>query len=240
MNFAALAGRLGRVDLKRRVLERYLELASDAAECGRIQTEVHLLRAIEAQEQHNLELADRQIGLALAPRFEKRRGWLNDPKRFASHDETGVVVALANLAWRAHDVEFAYRLFQRYLQLAPTAPDAVEVAKTIERLGEEFRRLGGSLGPDPSTPEEASRNRPKTTLLSTRRVGKADAASDGDVVPEELLPDMAKVVSPTAAPVTPPDASGRMEIVLANGARIIVGADVDAAAFARVVDALTR
>ena len=34
--------------------------------------------------------------------------------------------------------------------------------------------------------------------------------------------------------------AGRMEIVLADGERIIVGADVDAAALARVIKALSR
>ena len=48
--------------------------------------------------------------------------------------------------------------------------------------------------------------------------------------------------SPDAYPVptdtAPTDAGGRMEIVTATGRRIIVGADVDAAALARVVLAL--
>ena len=42
-----------------------------------------------------------------------------------------------------------------------------------------------------------------------------------------------------AAPVAA-RAVGRMEIVLVDGRRIVVGADVDAAALARVVKALSR
>ena len=47
------------------------------------------------------------------------------------------------------------------------------------------------------------------------------------------------------APAAPVEASarvlvGRMEIVLAAGERILVGADVDAAALVRVVKALSR
>jgi transposase len=40
--------------------------------------------------------------------------------------------------------------------------------------------------------------------------------------------------------VSPPIAQGRMEILLANGLRVIVGKDVDAGALARVVGALDR
>jgi transposase len=39
---------------------------------------------------------------------------------------------------------------------------------------------------------------------------------------------------------TPPTPAGRMEIALTGGARVIVGADVDAAALARVVKVLSR
>jgi transposase len=45
---------------------------------------------------------------------------------------------------------------------------------------------------------------------------------------------------PPAVPVATPEPSGRMEIVLAGGERIIVNADVDATALARVVRALAR
>lgn len=48
---------------------------------------------------------------------------------------------------------------------------------------------------------------------------------------------------PTFAPVTveaPGPAGGRMEIVTANGRRLIVGPDVDPAALVRLVEALER
>ena len=45
--------------------------------------------------------------------------------------------------------------------------------------------------------------------------------------------------APRALPI-PPAMPGRMEIVLAGGDRVIVGADVDAAALARVVKVLGR
>jgi hypothetical protein len=46
---------------------------------------------------------------------------------------------------------------------------------------------------------------------------------------------------PTAPlPPVPSATAGRMEIVLAGGDRVLVGADVDSAALARVVEALSR
>ena len=49
-------------------------------------------------------------------------------------------------------------------------------------------------------------------------------------------------ITTEAAPTVPPEYSlaGRMEIVLADGDRIITGKDVDAAALARVVKVLSR
>jgi transposase len=49
-------------------------------------------------------------------------------------------------------------------------------------------------------------------------------------------------IAPEAATTVPPDPSlvGRMEIVLADGDRIIAGKDVDAAALAHVVKVLSR
>ena len=43
-----------------------------------------------------------------------------------------------------------------------------------------------------------------------------------------------------AAPIVLPAAAGRMEIALVGGERIVVGADVDAGALARVLDVLSR
>ena len=54
---------------------------------------------------------------------------------------------------------------------------------------------------------------------------------------------MPAVIGPEAIPATspaPPTPAGRMEIALTGGDRVIVGADVDAAALARVVKALSR
>jgi transposase len=45
---------------------------------------------------------------------------------------------------------------------------------------------------------------------------------------------------PVSVAPEPPGTCGRMEIVLAGGERILIGADVDAGALARVVKALSR
>ncbi len=54
----------------------------------------------------------------------------------------------------------------------------------------------------------------------------------------KLLPVTVAEDGPPAAAVAA--AGGRMEIVLIGGERIVVGADVDAAALARVVGALSQ
>ncbi len=63
-------------------------------------------------------------------------------------------------------------------------------------------------------------------------IGTASAAT---FVPAVIGPGPVPTTSPT-----PPTPAGRMEIALTGGDRVIVGADVDAAALARVVKALSR
>jgi hypothetical protein len=79
-------------------------------------------------------------------------------------------------------------------------------------------------------------------LLFTWRRRDARSATRGGAEPFELLPVR---VSDKRGPAAPVEASarafvGRMEIVLAAGKRILLGADVDTAAFALVVKALSR
>jgi transposase len=56
----------------------------------------------------------------------------------------------------------------------------------------------------------------------------------------KLIPVTVTAAEARAAPVMRPESVGRMEVVLAGGERIIVGADVDGTALARVVRALAR
>ena len=61
----------------------------------------------------------------------------------------------------------------------------------------------------------------------------------GGQEPIEFLP-VTIADAGTAASVKTPSLTCRMEIVLVGGERIVVAADVDAAALARVVKALSR
>jgi polygalacturonase len=72
----------------------------------------------------------------------------------------------------------------------------------------------------------------------TRR--EARSATSGGAEPLALVPVRVEDERAPAAPVAAAGPVGRMEIVLAAGDRILVGADVDAAALARVVKALSR
>jgi transposase len=77
-------------------------------------------------------------------------------------------------------------------------------------------------------------------LFTWRRL-KAQAHAKGEAKLVKLLP-VTVTAAAEAATVSPVARKpiGRMEIVLSGGERIIVGADVDATALARVVRTLAR
>ena len=107
---------------------------------------------------------------------------------------------------------------------------------------EKRRMVSESFTPGASVSEVAQRYGVNANLLFTWRRQNARSAARGGAEPFELLPVR---VSDERAPAAPVEASarmlvGRMEIVLAAGERILVGADVDTAALARVVKALSR
>jgi transposase len=60
------------------------------------------------------------------------------------------------------------------------------------------------------------------------------------LVPLKLWPVTVADEGIAAAPIAPSAPAGRMEIALVGGERVVVGADVDAAALAGVVKALSR
>lgn len=79
----------------------------------------------------------------------------------------------------------------------------------------------------------------RSLLLSWRRalqVERAEAGSAPGFVPATIVPERLPERAPAA--VTP--TTGRMEIVLARGRRVIVDAQVDISALARVLDVLER
>jgi len=104
---------------------------------------------------------------------------------------------------------------------------------------EEKRRIvGETFAPGASVSMVARRYDLNTNMLFTwRREMTADKAQGSAV---KLVPATITAEVPASALSVPTEMSGRMEIVLAGGDRVIVGADVDAAALARVVKALGR
>ena len=104
---------------------------------------------------------------------------------------------------------------------------------------EKRRMVAESFTPGASVSKVAPRYGVNANLLFTwRRRREARSATNGGAEPLALVPVRVEDERAPAAPVAGP--VGRMEIVLAAGDRILVGADVDAAALARVVKALSR
>ena len=87
----------------------------------------------------------------------------------------------------------------------------------------------------------AQRHGVNANLLFTWRRQEAKRVPGGGEEPVQLVPvTVTAAEAPAAVPVTTPASIGRMEIMLAGGDRIVVGADGDATALARVVRALAR
>jgi transposase len=102
------------------------------------------------------------------------------------------------------------------------------------------RIIAESFAPDASIAEVARRYGVNANLLFTwrRRKRAADGASAiGE--PVNIVPVRIVTEAAPAAPATP-GSTGRMKVVLVGGERILVGADVDAGALARIVKALSR
>jgi transposase len=101
---------------------------------------------------------------------------------------------------------------------------------------EKRRMVAESFTPGASVLTVAQRYGINANLLFTwRRRDARSATSSGVEQLELVLVRIADERAPAA-----PEPVGRMEIVLTAGERILVGGDVDAAALARVVKALSR
>jgi transposase len=106
---------------------------------------------------------------------------------------------------------------------------------------EEKRRLvAESLMPGASVSKVAQRYGVNANLLFTWRRQETRCAASSGAEAVRFLPVTVAAAGAPAAPVSSPGSDGGMEIVLIGGERVIVGADVDAAALARVVGALRR
>jgi transposase len=97
-----------------------------------------------------------------------------------------------------------------------------------------------SLAPGASVSKVAQRYGVNANLLFTWRRREARSAASVGLEPLKLLPVTVADEGIAAAPIAPSAPAGRMEIALVGGERVVVGADVDAAALLRVVKALSR
>ena len=124
--------------------------------------------------------------------------------------------------------------------LADRATNPIGVRQRRFWSADEKRRMvAESLAPGASVSKVAQRYGVNANLLFTWRRREARNAG-GALEPLKLLPVTVADEGIPAAPIALPAAPGRMEIALAGGERIVVGADVDAAAFARVLNVLSR
>jgi transposase len=106
--------------------------------------------------------------------------------------------------------------------------------------GEKRRMVAESLAPGASVSKVAQRHGVNANLLFSWRRRETRSATSGGLEALKLLPVIVADEGMAAAPIAPSAPAGRMEIALVGGERVIVGADVDATAFARVVEALSR
>jgi transposase len=116
-------------------------------------------------------------------------------------------------------------------------PGAAEPRRRYWRQDEKRRIVAESFTAGASVAEVARRNGLNANLLFTwrRRFGAVAEAQDQPAI----LP--VTVTSSPAISFSPPPATpGRMEIVFPGGEKIVVGADVEALALARVIKALRR
>lgn len=106
---------------------------------------------------------------------------------------------------------------------------------------EEKRRIvAETFAPGASVSVVARRHDVNANLLFTwRRQGRANGSPSAVATTGFVPASIAAEPTAAALPIASVSA-GRMEIVLASGDRVIVGADVDAAALARVVTVLLR
>jgi transposase len=192
--------------------------------------ELHLDRRIEAARLGELRLQPLGRG---AGRLALARGRRAEEQRFNFPQSLAKLVldrhAAAPRAARRHRAEPS-----SIRNKAPSTPLARSPRGVVVPVTE-------SLAPGASVSKVAQRYGVNANLLFTWRRQEARAAANGDAESVKLLPvRVADAEAPAAARVTASSSAGPMEIMLPGGERIIVGADVDATALARVVRALTR
>jgi transposase len=100
--------------------------------------------------------------------------------------------------------------------------------------------IAESFEPGASVAEVARRHGINANLLFTWRRQQGSAKMADSRESPQLVPVTITTEPVSSVPTMALEPVGRMEIVLGAGERIIVGADVDAAALARVIKALSR
>lgn len=119
------------------------------------------------------------------------------------------------------------------------ASDSARRRRRLWSDDEKRQIVAETLAPGASVSIVARRHDLNANMLFTwrRQIGPSVLLPAGDAM--TFVP---AAITTEAAPTAPPESplAGRMEIVLADGDRIITGKDVDAAALARVVKVLSR
>ena len=105
---------------------------------------------------------------------------------------------------------------------------------------EKRRIVAEAAQPGASVSVVARRHDVNANMLFTwrRQLGAAMSGSPDDTA--GFVPAVIGAAPVAAVPAMPQSPVGRMEIALAGGHQVIVGADVDAAALARVIKVLER
>ena len=121
--------------------------------------------------------------------------------------------------------------------------DSRVTRKRRQWSAEERRQiLAEASEPGASVAMVARRHDMNANLLFTWRRGAGDAVSRSREIERAVTFVPATLTADPAPQIAPPalGAAGRMEIALAGGDRVTVGADVDAAALSRVLKVLSR
>ena len=100
--------------------------------------------------------------------------------------------------------------------------------------------MAETFEPGASVSVVARRHDVNADMLFTWRRQTGAAASSATEGAVTFVPATITAAPTPAMPPVPSAPDSRMEIALANGDRVIVGPDVDAAALARVVEVLSR
>jgi transposase len=118
----------------------------------------------------------------------------------------------------------------------------LEIVETGRRrrwsVAEKIRIVEESLRGHRQASATARRHDIPNSLLFKWRKSYREGKLGGEPAPACFVPAVVTACEAEPAAVSPSATGGRMEIVLPNGRRVIVGADVDAAALAGVLDVL--